>query len=234
MPTFTTVALERLLEPRSREPSPKLPPVPVERAERGTTVRKGVPRPNISPALYATPVTTPLPDSPSSFTSESPYLINHKRRGPRLINGLQKNNAVSGLPKQSEVQLKVDVLKTNDHGIKKFDADDGHTGNGGPLTDEACDRKVQNRNLDIGKIGAENVKKPVLVTIERDEANEDSLDMHSVVSNSKIGDNCTSFGSNTSAMEFYDASEGIFLVQILISRPFILLMLLLPYLLLLV
>ncbi|KAG6524247.1 uncharacterized protein LOC122045856 [Zingiber officinale] len=209
MPTFTTVALERLLEPRSRDPATKPSPVPVERAERGTTVRKGVPRPNISPALYATPVTTPLPDSPSSFTLESPYLINHKRRGPRLVNGLpkNKNNAVTGQPKQSEVELKVDVLKTNDHGIEKHDADDAYASNGGPLTDEACDGKVQTQNLNIVKIGAEDVKKPVLVTIKREEVNEDSLDMHSIVSNSKVGDNCTSFGSNTSAMEFYDASE---------------------------
>ncbi|EPS63986.1 hypothetical protein M569_10802, partial [Genlisea aurea] len=38
----------------------------------------------ISPALYAIPKSTPLPDSPSSF-SPSPYVINHKRRGPGLV-----------------------------------------------------------------------------------------------------------------------------------------------------
>ncbi|XP_059659126.1 uncharacterized protein LOC132305508 [Cornus florida] len=38
----------------------------------------------MSPALYATPEPTPLPDSPTSFPP-SPYIINHKRRGPRLL-----------------------------------------------------------------------------------------------------------------------------------------------------
>jgi hypothetical protein len=40
----------------------------------------------MSPALYTTPESTPLPHSPSSFpgTTWSPYLINHKRRGASL------------------------------------------------------------------------------------------------------------------------------------------------------
>ncbi|KAM3285811.1 hypothetical protein P3S67_024610 [Capsicum chacoense] len=44
----------------------------------------------ISPALYTIPKPTPLPDSPSSYPDSpssfppSPYIINHKRRGPRL------------------------------------------------------------------------------------------------------------------------------------------------------
>jgi hypothetical protein len=40
----------------------------------------------MSPSLYTTPESTPLPDSPSSFpgTTWSPYLINHKRRGASL------------------------------------------------------------------------------------------------------------------------------------------------------
>ncbi|XP_073317964.1 uncharacterized protein [Primulina huaijiensis] len=45
----------------------------------------------ISPALYATPASTPLPDSPSSFPP-SPYIINHKRRGPRLLKSYSEDD----------------------------------------------------------------------------------------------------------------------------------------------
>lgn len=45
----------------------------------------------ISPALYATPASTPLPDSPSSFPP-SPYIINHKRRGPRLLKSFSEDD----------------------------------------------------------------------------------------------------------------------------------------------
>ncbi|GAB2260017.1 hypothetical protein Droror1_Dr00010872 [Drosera rotundifolia] len=41
-----------------------------------------------NPALYVTPEATPLPDSPgldSRSEMLSPYVINHKRRGPRLV-----------------------------------------------------------------------------------------------------------------------------------------------------
>lgn len=223
MPTFTAIALERLLEPGSRDPARKAPPVPikVERAAQDTTVRKSVPRPYISPTLYATPVATPLPDSPSSIISESPYLINHKRRGPRLINGFQKNDTSSGQSQQSDVELKVDAVETNDHGIKSREANNAPTSNGGTLTDEASDGKVQNQNLDIGKVGAEDINKPVLDTIERDEVNDDSFDMHSIARNFKIGDNSSQTGSSTSMGEFYDALEGMLLIQILIPPSFL-------------
>nr|GMD00844.1 uncharacterized protein LOC109177609 [Ipomoea batatas] len=51
------------------------PAIPIDRQHHRT---------GISPALYATPQSTPLPDSPSSYPP-SPYIINHKRRGPRLL-----------------------------------------------------------------------------------------------------------------------------------------------------
>ncbi|KAL3527128.1 hypothetical protein ACH5RR_011784 [Cinchona calisaya] len=48
----------------------------------------------ISPALYATPEPTPLPDSPSLFPP-SPYIINHKRRGPRLLKSFSEDDVAS-------------------------------------------------------------------------------------------------------------------------------------------
>ncbi|KAK9948575.1 hypothetical protein M0R45_004144 [Rubus argutus] len=100
MPTFSVIALDRLLEPGASSKSvdmsvPNSKPVshsmPVpdssSKLERrnSTSVMEGRPRrPPIRPALYATPETTPLPDSPTSFPP-SPYIVNHKRRGPRLL-----------------------------------------------------------------------------------------------------------------------------------------------------
>ncbi|KAJ4822948.1 hypothetical protein Tsubulata_000301 [Turnera subulata] len=59
----------------------------LERTSSVPTLERKVSRPQISPALYATPEATPLPDSPSDSPSSfppSPYIVNHKRRGPRL------------------------------------------------------------------------------------------------------------------------------------------------------
>lgn len=64
MPTFTAIALDRLLEPTSSRYSK--PPVS-------------------SPALYATPPATPLPDTPFSFPPP-PYILDYNRRRPRLNN----------------------------------------------------------------------------------------------------------------------------------------------------
>ncbi|XP_047318979.1 uncharacterized protein LOC124922287 [Impatiens glandulifera] len=54
----------------------------------------------ISPTLYATPEPTPLPTSPTSF-SPSPYVINHKRRGPSLLRSSSQHD-VAG-PKQAVI-----------------------------------------------------------------------------------------------------------------------------------
>ncbi|CAA0839268.1 Unknown protein [Striga hermonthica] len=65
----------------------------------------------ISPALYATPESTPLPDTPSSFPP-SPYIINHKRRGPRLVKSLSEDDVVTC--KQSADEIKATENGTND------------------------------------------------------------------------------------------------------------------------
>ncbi|PPR81668.1 hypothetical protein GOBAR_AA39047 [Gossypium barbadense] len=92
MPPFTAIALDRLIESgdsksvdkSSRYLKPPIPPNSKLRRRNSTSAaeRKGN-RPQISPALYATPDATPLPDSTSFFPS-SPYIVNHKRRGPCL------------------------------------------------------------------------------------------------------------------------------------------------------
>lgn len=98
MPTFSTIALENLLEPRVRDSYTKsplsdriaAPPPPPKRDEsytlqgREISVSKPSAAPRhiyISPALYATPEQAPIPDTASDPLSPSPYVVNHKRRG---------------------------------------------------------------------------------------------------------------------------------------------------------
>ncbi|KAK8511521.1 hypothetical protein V6N12_038123 [Hibiscus sabdariffa] len=91
MPTFTAVAaLDRLLESKSADrfgfysKPPLFPNSKLRRRNSCTSATEWkVDRPQISPALYATPEATPLPDS-LSFFLPSPYIVNHKRRGPSL------------------------------------------------------------------------------------------------------------------------------------------------------
>ncbi|KAL4020163.1 hypothetical protein IC575_018933 [Cucumis melo] len=104
MPTFTTIALDRLLEPGTTKsidkslPKPKpaltfnrAPSTKLERRNSASVADRKVQRPQIKPALYTTPEATPLPDSPSSFPP-SPYIVNHKRRGPRLLKSFSEDD----------------------------------------------------------------------------------------------------------------------------------------------
>lgn len=115
MPTFTAIALDTLLEPGASKSVDKSVPRPVPKPKPGpnskletrnsTSVTERRPnRPQITPALYATPEATPLPDSPTSF-SPSPYIINHKRRGPRLLKSSSESNVSSCQKGQDEEKV---------------------------------------------------------------------------------------------------------------------------------
>ncbi|CAJ2646451.1 unnamed protein product [Trifolium pratense] len=104
MPTFTAIALDRLLESGASKPSdkpvPASMPIPkshtLERTTSAPALKKKVPRPPLKPSLYTTPEVKQLPvvDSPSSFPP-SPYIINHKRRGPRLQKSASEASVLS-------------------------------------------------------------------------------------------------------------------------------------------
>ncbi|KAJ3705475.1 hypothetical protein LUZ61_009180 [Rhynchospora tenuis] len=109
MPTYTSVALDRLLAPGSRNTSQKPPPAPVRLDRAPTPIpspRKPIPRRQMTPSLCTTPETTPMqpdsPSSPSSYPPSSPYIINHKRRGPRLMKS-QSLGSDDGGSKLSEI-----------------------------------------------------------------------------------------------------------------------------------
>ncbi|GAV87753.1 hypothetical protein CFOL_v3_31179 [Cephalotus follicularis] len=118
MPTFGAIALDRLLEPGASKSVdktvPSSRPVPnskppsnsnLSRRNSTSVTDRKVNRPQISPALYTTPEVTPLPDSPSSFPP-SPYIINHKRRGPRLSKSFSEDDV-------SSRRKAIDVEKVN-------------------------------------------------------------------------------------------------------------------------
>ncbi|KAG2651859.1 hypothetical protein PVAP13_1NG320719 [Panicum virgatum] len=94
MPTITHYVLDPFLETGSpaqvQKAASKPPPPPPP--HKATPVPVVPVRTQTSPAsLYATPESTTLPDSPSSFPGTwSPYIINHKRRGASLAKTLSQ------------------------------------------------------------------------------------------------------------------------------------------------
>ncbi|CAN0919264.1 hypothetical protein LINGRAHAP2_LOCUS31347 [Linum grandiflorum] len=119
MPTFSVVTLDRLLEPGASKsadksappsanpvPKPKPPSRSTLHRRNSTSITDRSPhRPQLIPSLYTTPEATPVPpDSPKSYTA-SPYIINHKRRGPRL----SKSTSVGNLASQKKALDKDEV-----------------------------------------------------------------------------------------------------------------------------
>ncbi|KAK7367366.1 hypothetical protein VNO80_09378 [Phaseolus coccineus] len=92
MSSFTAISLDRLIEPGASNPvdksTPTSIPIPnsqkLERSTKAPANKSKAPRSPLKPTLYSTPVVTPLSETPSSFPP-SPYIINHKRRGPSLL-----------------------------------------------------------------------------------------------------------------------------------------------------
>ncbi|CAA7056952.1 unnamed protein product [Microthlaspi erraticum] len=88
-PTFSAAALDRSLKPgdsKSLEISSTkaLHSRPPLSGESEQPKEKTLSRPQMSPSLYATPKEITLPNSPSS-SPPSPYIVNHKARGPALF-----------------------------------------------------------------------------------------------------------------------------------------------------
>lgn len=216
MPTFSAIALDRLLEPGSRNPpppKPPLPPVQIDRAVQETTTKRSIPLPKISPALYATPERTPLPDSPSSFSPYSPYIVNHKRRGPGLGKNLLEGEASGTRSNSSFSYDKIGLLSDNGNHIeeKKDGAAEGYQG---ALTVDEFNEEVQEKHLDTSMVYNEKLVKPRLAEPEIDLAPVDFFDVQDTLSTASISDDESSSRSkpSTPATEFYDALDGMFLL----------------------
>lgn len=255
MPTFSVIALDRLLEPGASSKSvdmsvPNSKPVshsmPVpdssSKLERrnSTSVMEGRPRrPPIRPALYTTPETTPLPDSPTSF-SPSPYIVNHKRRGPRLLKSYSEQDvSLHQKPGDEEkvngdannVGAKVEHSPVDDlftftvpqptevqhsNGVHPSGSSNGNldTSNG----------QLRNSNVELGASSMSNgparedeLLKQTAQNSERDSERDDFFDPKDSMSVTSATDGEGNPGTERSAHmgllagEFYDAWEGTWL-----------------------
>ncbi|CAA2939785.1 uncharacterized protein LOC111367620 isoform X1 [Olea europaea subsp. europaea] len=179
----------------------------------------------ISPALYATPESTPLPDAPSSFPP-SPYIINHKRRGPRLMKCFSEDDVVSHQRamdgKNAEKELA--GIAKDDSCIHKQPVDSFVDDSYAPTVLNAAreedlngvsDGKHGSSDLANGSTVKNSATKSVGFNLQRDgEVDDffDSQDLMSVKSSSEsegVGGAERSLNSITPTAEFYDAWEEL-------------------------
>lgn len=223
MPTFTAIALDRLIEPGASEsvdksgpnmkppiPKPKVIPNPkLERMNSTSVTERKINHPQISsPSLYATPEATPLPDSPSSFPP-SPYIINHKRRGPRLLKSFSENNVSSQKKtiEESEVNGKAKLTETKSVDLSKVN---------GSFNEP--DEEERENGVNNGPIKVEQANGVHSGSIQ-DEHRNGVHDVEFGSSNEKVGKNQMSNGMPSDIAEVklhslnsdrYDESEGFF------------------------
>ncbi|XP_077221189.1 uncharacterized protein LOC143854934 isoform X1 [Tasmannia lanceolata] len=215
MSTFTAIALDRLLEPGAKNSSVKPPPSKLERRNQSTD--KKIYRSYVSPALYTTPTVTPLPDSPTSL-SPSPYIVNHKRRGPRLLKSYSQNDVTelqqpnqeenveeNGAERENGANLGGDVscIGTVSTSHDKVSVNGFH------------DRKAEETNSHSRLAGADDSVKSLVVNSEKESECEDFFypqDSVSVASNTETEDNngveC-SWKNNMPLGEYFDACEEL-------------------------
>nr|XP_043621035.1 lateral signaling target protein 2 homolog [Erigeron canadensis] len=179
MPTFTTIALENLLQHRNptKNPSTLKTPSPIPPLEKSSESdskkdeqKKEKNKLNhiyISPALYTTPEPTPIlleTSFPASSVSPSPYVFNRKGRGAR-----------SGTESVSSVNKRIDGFEVSQESGVIVDDDDDDVGQ------DDDDDDVE------------------------EEFEDPRCDSVSVASSNDCGN--MSFVSSNHAGEFYDATE---------------------------
>lgn len=157
MPTFTSIALESLIEPRFRgsyKNSVKNSVKSVTKCEdddsEEETRRPSRNRVNISPALYITPEPTPIVYSSSDSLSPSPYVANRKGRG-----GLRRRSEVV---RSEEVEVRGgEVVKSevveDDFVVEKEDVREG-VEEGEEFVDTRCDTMSVGSSSDLRESGS--------------------------------------------------------------------------------
>ncbi|WOL03858.1 hypothetical protein Cni_G12578 [Canna indica] len=199
------------------------PPPP----SRNLSAKNSIPRPSISPALYAIPESTPLLDSPSSFPPASPYIINHKRRGPRLLKSLLRNDASGSRQTPAAVEEKGETAAgngvkpvTNDvhdseiDGERKSVASTGGHGEPDSVVVEQLEGKLEDTHVDGQLVGKEELVKSYSVNTERDSDTEDFFDPQDSLSTPSNSELDRSNGSarwkpSTPSGEYFDAFDEI-------------------------
>lgn len=285
MPTFTAIALDRLIEagtpktmtgvnngsdkkhdrststpystfdwgtnpPRVKlEKAGSVPDGKLEQrngASATTVDRKHYHWTQISPALYATPEPTPLPDSPSSFPP-SPYIINHKRRGPRLLKSFSEDDVAIRNPAPDEEKLDKSVKHaekevatlTNDNSVlpkEIFEFQEEGAGTStihGPTLDKSLDDILDGvlgiNELSNGLASENGPLKSAMFSFKRDGEADDFFDPQESMSVKSNAESETNGGgeryvnATTPLAEFYDAWEGILLLLLIFCGDFIML-----------
>ncbi|KAI3440521.1 uncharacterized protein J3R85_003609 [Psidium guajava] len=230
MPTFTAIALDRLLEPGTFKPVDKAvdtsrsapnakpsKPNPVlesklERHNSIPSIERSIQLPRLTPSLYATPDVTPIPGSPSSLPSSSPYIINHKRRGPRLLKSFSLGSA-SSHHKVLDEEKSNGNMKDSETYCHAIGVDESEV---------ASCKDFKNRVLDAGtgslscQVAGENVSaKPVALATEIEGDSENIChpwDSFCHTGNTDAEENGTteySLKFETTVAEFFDAWEEL-------------------------
>ncbi len=242
MPTFTAIAFDRLIEPGASKsvnksvPNSKPPnsrPIPnsmLERRNSTSAAEKRVKRPQMTPALYATPKVTPLPDSPTSFPP-SPYIINHKRRGPRLMKSFSEDDVSSRQKTVEKVNGNMDnaeteVVHSTDDASVTFSVpgpNEEHVNGGHECEVGSCNSEpgcsngeLGSSNVELGSSSKSNgaAREEDSLKLERDGDSEyffDPQDSLSITSNTDGEDSSgpeRSMKLATPMGEFFDAWEG--------------------------
>ncbi|XP_071739115.1 uncharacterized protein [Rutidosis leptorrhynchoides] len=210
---FTTIALDRLIEPKASKKQIAADKNDSRQGSRVNRTDKLTERKHhwnqISPALYATPEPTPLPDSPSSF-APSPYIVDHKRRGPRLSKAYTEDVIALNQAVADENITEI---------VKSFEAEDVESCSVVDDTDINIvrdtmvngERENGDVNVDVAT-GRDNLES---VEMDRDSEMDDFFDPQdsmSVRSSIDGGSSCgleRSLNLNSSASEFYDAWEEL-------------------------
>ncbi|KAI3676108.1 hypothetical protein L1987_85707 [Smallanthus sonchifolius] len=153
MPTFTTIALQNLLEHR----------IPATKQEEGndaeekSKARKRLNHIYISPALYTTPQPTPILDySSSGSVSPSPYVFNRKGRG----GGKSANRRIDGFEVQTCEELAESSLFGGEGEIESRLVVEAEDADDVDFVDPRCDSLSVTRSSDLndsGRLGLENM-----------------------------------------------------------------------------
>ncbi|CAN6446636.1 unnamed protein product [Victoria cruziana] len=164
-----------------------------------------------SPALYRTPERTPVPDCSSSFPP-SPYVINHKRRGPNLSRDSSRIDVAASSSKAgNEVQTgkeKSTVCLENNNGVSIIEAN-------GTNTKNFADERWKDNSTCTKIIDDEAAAEHRPFCADKRGENEDFFDPQdsmSVSSSTEVEDRSSlerPYRNPSQAGEYYDAYEEL-------------------------
>ncbi|KAK9678406.1 hypothetical protein RND81_11G209300 [Saponaria officinalis] len=211
----TSFQLDDRKSPSSRSSGDIPPPYPHLRRRNSISiaprVRNGdklTVRPQMTPALYTTPESTPLPMSPtSSFPPSSPFLINHKRRGPRLAKSVSDQNVAAVAPTSSGDEVAAELVRT-----RSLFAENVSLERNGNEFDEVVNTVDVDVDVDVDAVVDVNVgENRGMVDVSESEDFFDPQESMSYSSSVNGEDySCErSVKANTPSGEFYDAWEEL-------------------------